>query len=266
MDNRPSNVKACVNNLREPDMLDVKMEPKLDKLLRKANVTTVFPPRDLNHDGLTRNEFVGEAKKFCEYIFHTVVITTSGQMSLCCADYNSENAFGDLTKSSFHDVYYGNDRLEIMKKMSEKKRNEIVGCKNCNLLNVNWFYGFELGHILEDEVVYSKKQKIKRKWNALLKAYSKGRVAIYGAGQHTKFLNEIVMQLDHSIIGAVIDDHIGQFFCLFGHRPVNPKNIQVQSFDAVILSTDCAQQKMAERCLQIFGTSVDLIDLYDVQS
>lgn len=266
LDNRPPNVKACVNNLREPDILEDKMEPQLEKLLRRADVTSIYPPRDLNQENLTHSGFIGKANKFCEYVFHTVVITTDGRMSLCCADYNSKNAFGDLTSNSFYDVYYGKERLDILKKMSEKKRKYINGCKNCNLLHVNWFKGVELCRTLKDEFIHPEKKTIIKKWKNLLNKYDKGRVAIYGAGRYTKFLNGVVMKLDHSIIGAVVDDFQGPFFCLFGHRPKYPKDIQGQSFDAVILSTDCAQKKMAERCRQIFASEIDLIDLYDDQN
>ena len=263
LNNRPANVKAWVNNLREPQMLEKKMTTKLEKLLRLADVTTVFPPRDLNQGGLTRSPFIGESQKFCEYIFHTVVITTNAQMSLCCADYNSKNAFGDLTINSFHDVYYGKERSNIMKKMAEKKRKDINGCKNCNLLHNNWFSGVEHSRVLEDEHAYSTKQQIIRKWKSLLATYSKGQIAIYGAGKHTQFLNQIVMKLDHTIIGAVIDDFSGPFFCLFGHRPIHSKDIQGQSFDAVILSTEYSQKKMGDRCREIFGSTIKLIDLYE---
>jgi pyruvate-formate lyase-activating enzyme len=262
LNNRPANVKAWVNNLREPQMLEKKMTAKLDKFLKLADVTTVFPPRDLNQGGLTRSPFIGESQKFCEYISHTVVITTNGQMSLCCADYNSENAFGDLKINSFYGVYYGKERMDIMKKMAEKRRKEINGCQNCSLLHPNWFHGVELSRTLEDDYMYKKKQQLVKKWKQLLATYSKGRVAVYGAGRHTQFLNGIVMRLEHTIIGAVIDDFPGPFFCLFGHRPKHPKDIQRRSFDAVILSTDCAQNKMAERCRQIFGQEMKLINLY----
>ena len=264
LDNRPSSVKAWVNNLREPDLLDTECaDKKLESLLRRADVTAVYPPRDLNQNELTKSRFIGSAEKFCEYIFHTVVITTDGKMSLCCADYNSENAFGDLKKYSFSDVYYGSERFEIMKKMSHKKRNKMNGCKKCTLLHANWFQGAHLSRNMEDRETYQKKLHLIKKWRQIESQYDTDKVAIYGSGRHTVFLNNILLKLNHSIIGAVIDDCLGSSPCLFGRRPKTVNDIKSQSFDAVILSTNHSQKKMAERCRQIFGPNIKLINLYE---
>ncbi|WP_419664137.1 radical SAM/SPASM domain-containing protein [Desulfosarcina variabilis] len=264
LNNHPEKVKAWVNNLRESEYLGKEcLDSRLESLLQRADMVQVQPPRDLNQSNLTANEYKGENKSFCEYVFHTVVITTDGQMSLCCTDYNSENAFGDLKSDSFSDVYYSHDRMDMLKNMSIGQRRRIRGCMNCNLLHGAWYEGSENSGFITNFREFKEKQALQRLWKMLSKQYGPKEIVIFGAGKKIAYIYNQVKYMDHSMVGAVIDNYRSPYSCLFGHKPVFPDQLGNISPKAVIVTSRYVKEKMTDPLREMFGSSVEIIDFFE---
>lgn len=141
------NIEGWINNLVLPEHDQSMLDSRLLNAFYTADHLVQAPPRELNTDNLQATSWQGSNCGFCSYVFNTAVITTAGQLSLCCVDYNAENAFGDLNKNTFEVVYFGHKRKEILKLMSEQKRKKITGCKNCSVFHAGWFNN----ELLEDD-------------------------------------------------------------------------------------------------------------------
>jgi radical SAM protein with 4Fe4S-binding SPASM domain len=264
LNHRQPGLKAWVNNLREAAYLEKECtDARLESLFQKADEVQIQLPRDLNQANLTSNAYEGKSNSFCDYIFHTVVVTTDGQMSLCCTDYNSENAFGDLKNNSFSEVYYSQERMNILKNMNMGKRRRMKGCRSCTLLHGAWFQGTENCVFLKDSSEYQKKKGFQKFWKRLIKQYGPKELVIYGAGKHTHSLLNAVRNLDHTIIGGVIDNYKSPYSCLFGHKPVFPKNLKNVSPKAILVFSEYTKKERSNSLRELFGPSIEIINFHE---
>jgi hypothetical protein len=91
-----------------------------------------------------------------------------------------------------------------------------------------------------------------------------GRVAVFGAGKHTTWLERILdKNNDGPKIIAILDDNPVGKASAFGLRPIQADTFDPKTTDAIILSTDCWQQEMAARCRKLYGKKIELVDLYE---
>jgi radical SAM protein with 4Fe4S-binding SPASM domain len=92
--------------------------PKQEKYSRYHN----------NGDGTYRLK--NELSDHCWKMWHSCVITWDGKVVPCCFDKDAHFVLGDLTRRSFHDIWFGeaykNFRASLL-----KSRSEIEICKNC---------------------------------------------------------------------------------------------------------------------------------------
>jgi len=89
------------------------------------------------------------------------------------------------------------------------------------------------------------------------------KVAIFGAGQHTAWLEKILAgQEGLPQIVAVLDDAPAGKPARFGRPPVAAEGFDAGQVDAIVLSTDCLQRAMQLRCRALYGAGARLIDLY----
>lgn len=97
----------------------------------------------------------------------------------------------------------------------------------------------------------------------VLKATHKGRVIVFGAGQHTAWLEKIAGKNGAlPKITAILDDKPEGKKAIFGLTPVKAAQFKPEMTDAIILSTDCFQKEMTIRCRELYGQQIVLIDLY----
>jgi GT2 family glycosyltransferase len=97
-----------------------------------------------------------------------------------------------------------------------------------------------------------------------LTATHQGRIAIFGAGKHTAWLEGILGKNDQlPCIAAILDDKPEGKRPVFGLKPVKANQFESKETDAIILSTDCMQKEMASRCRELYGQQVTLIDIYE---
>ena len=73
-------------------------------------------------------------KRFCDIILNSAVILSDGRITPCCVDINAKGVLGDLKEKSFLDIYYGEKRQDMLKKMKMNKRQDIELCKNCGVM------------------------------------------------------------------------------------------------------------------------------------
>lgn len=104
---------------------------------------------------------------------------------------------------------------------------------------------------------------LKLVWRQLKVDHGVNRAAIFGAGQHTAWLQRTVAGIDGPDVQAVLDDHPDGKGASFGHAPIPADQFLPQTVDAIILSSDCFQVQMKNRCRSLFGAQVKLVDLYE---
>lgn len=256
--NRPRNILADVNRLVERRHRNCPPDPRLAMLLRLASNVSVVEPKELNEHKRNDwdNTWIGDSTSFCEYVFHSVVVTTSGQMSLCCVDYNSLNAFGDLNHDSFEETYFG-ARRKMLEKMAASRRSELPGCKTCRLLRCAW----------NTDTLCKGSQHIAHLKKTLKELMGKDGVrsiAVFGAGSHSAWLERAIKKNKRvPKIVAVLDDNVQGKRRVFGRKPQTAKGFNPKSVDAILLSSDCFQAQMKKRCIELYGEDVKLIDLYE---
>ncbi len=252
-------VESWINNLRDDECIEKDMDERLLNLFLRADNTIISQPKNLNSSGITTNEYHGDALGLCSYLFDTAIITVDGKMSLCCVDYNSENSFSDLKTQTFEDVYCGSERINILKQLYMKKRETLPGCKNCNLLECGWNDSASNSYLLKGMIL----QIVKNKFLELYNKQGYKRVALFGAGKHTLWLEEKFHDFDIPKITAVIDDIERENNIVFGLKPILSKEFNCKTVDAIILSSDCYQKQMKKRCRELYGKEIPIIDLYE---
>lgn len=97
-------------------------------------------------------------------------------------------------------------------------------------------------------------------WNYELRGIS--RVALFGAGEHSKWLLDVVARLDGPEIVGLFDDraeHIREFK---GLSVVHPTNAAALQFDAIVISSDVTEDKLIARAKACFPDA-RIIRLYD---
>jgi glycosyltransferase involved in cell wall biosynthesis len=96
-----------------------------------------------------------------------------------------------------------------------------------------------------------------------LRAAGVARMAIFGAGAHTLWLEKICQGLVDVKITAILDDNPEGKAPIFGLKPVKADSFNPGTLDTILLSSDCRQQEMTLRCKHLYGGNVRLIDLYE---
>lgn len=90
------------------------------------------------------------------------------------------------------------------------------------------------------------------------------RVALFGAGKHTVWLERILEDAEGiPQIVAVLDDRADNQRTFFG-LPVTPADrFDSSTVDAVLLSSDSSQAQMEKRCRALYGDNVRFVNLYE---
>ncbi|RMD75253.1 MAG: hypothetical protein D6820_15050 [Lentisphaerae bacterium] len=96
---------------------------------------------------------------------------------------------------------------------------------------------------------------------SVLSGLSASRLAVFGAGKHTRWLESICVGLPLKVV-AVLDDHPRAELSFWGLTPRSSQDFQPEEADYIILSSDCFQKEMARRCRELYGDGINLIDLY----
>jgi len=81
-----------------------------------------------------RSRFLPKPCRMLEAIKKGLFIAPSGQVYLCCADFNCETILGDLTRQSVREVVESSRRRDMLKKLERREFDAIGGpCRNPEL-------------------------------------------------------------------------------------------------------------------------------------
>lgn len=90
------------------------------------------------------------------------------------------------------------------------------------------------------------------------------KIAIFGAGKHTIWIEDL---LDNPAkapkVVAVLDDAPDANCKILGLNPVLASSFNPELADAIILSSDTFQEQMRKRCRELYGEKIVLVDLYE---
>ncbi|MBM3282940.1 radical SAM/SPASM domain-containing protein [Candidatus Gottesmanbacteria bacterium] len=67
----------------------------------------------------------------CKYIWNTIVFGMSGDISLCCLDYEGKYNFGNIKKMKILDIYYSDKFEEIRKMHLKNDLSKLPICRYC---------------------------------------------------------------------------------------------------------------------------------------
>ena len=93
------------------------------------------------------------------------------------------------------------------------------------------------------------------------------KIAIFGAGQHTNWLNSYLEYACDNIKGpevvAILDDSPNSEAKFWGMGTTTCADFDPSSADAILISSDSSNYKMAQICHERFGEKIKIIDLYE---
>lgn len=105
---------------------------------------------------------------------------------------------------------------------------------------------------------------IRGRWQELKESSSVSRVALYGAGQFTRWLLEVLDNTTGPGIAAILDDNPeGKSVEGWNAGIFKPQTFDYSTVDAVVLSTDTHQVAMRQRLSQLGLDNSKIIDLYE---
>lgn len=101
----------------------------------------------------------------------------------------------------------------------------------------------------------------------LLKCASQGlrRVALYGAGTHTRALGEVLMEPDVEIAAIIDDDARRHGSRLWGYPIISPEEALGMNLDAIILSANSVEDLLWERTARHREAGIRVVRLYGGQ-
>jgi radical SAM protein with 4Fe4S-binding SPASM domain len=87
-----------------------------------------------NEEPVDRDGIFKYPKQVCPFPFYTLVVHSSGDVSVCCVDWEKKTVCGNVFKESLHDIWHGERLREFQRMHIERRRNENDACKNCTFL------------------------------------------------------------------------------------------------------------------------------------
>lgn len=89
---------------------------------------------------------------------------------------------------------------------------------------------------------------------------SKAKIAIFGAGQHTLWLENFSEAWTLDIKYLVDDRDISE--SILGKKVTKPEEININEINTILISSDTFEKQLAHRCFEEFGDKVEVIQLY----
>lgn len=88
------------------------------------------------------------------------------------------------------------------------------------------------------------------------------RVALFGAGEHTRWILDVVTKLPGPQVTLLIDDRAEQIREVKGIRVVTPQSADRRTFDSIVISSDSREEELFLRAKQNFP-EVPIVRLYE---
>ena len=64
-----------------------------------------------------------------------MVISSNGNVIVCCRDWNYENVVGNIYNNTIYDIWHNEKMKKIQRLIIEQNYNAIDCCKDCNMNN-----------------------------------------------------------------------------------------------------------------------------------
>ncbi|MCH7526600.1 MAG: hypothetical protein IID39_04110 [Planctomycetes bacterium] len=89
-----------------------------------------------------------------------------------------------------------------------------------------------------------------------------GRMCLFGAGAHTRWLLSITRNLPHLPIECILDDNPAAE-TLNGIPVRRPAEISIENIDLILVSSDRWEEELVSRCRHLWGDRVAVVRLYE---
>jgi radical SAM protein with 4Fe4S-binding SPASM domain len=73
----------------------------------------------------------------CDRPMDQAVITSNGNMLLCCRDWHEEIILGNIKSDTIYNIWHNNKTKAIQKSISKQEYNKISLCRKCSMAKVN---------------------------------------------------------------------------------------------------------------------------------
>ena len=87
-------------------------------------------PKDVEIDEL-KNKKRKRGKTGCSLLMHQLVLLPNGDVTVCCADLNSKGVIGNIIQEPLFDIYRKPERLLMLRRFMENRKQDIALCKDC---------------------------------------------------------------------------------------------------------------------------------------
>ncbi len=89
------------------------------------------------------------------------------------------------------------------------------------------------------------------------------RIAIFGAGKHTQWLEQLVKgRSPQPQVMALLDDRGESAPARFGLQAIRPESFDPSTVDAIFLSSDTLIDTLQARCIALYGQNIRLLNFY----
>lgn len=73
-------------------------------------------------------------KEVCPSPFYTLVIHSSGHVSVCCVDWEKKTCVGNIFQESLSDIWHGEKLKDFQRMHIERRKHENEACRNCTFM------------------------------------------------------------------------------------------------------------------------------------
>jgi radical SAM protein with 4Fe4S-binding SPASM domain len=73
-------------------------------------------------------------KEVCTFPFYTLVIHSSGDVSVCCVDWEKKTVCGNIFRETLKEIWTGAKLLAFQRMQIERRKHENEACRNCTFL------------------------------------------------------------------------------------------------------------------------------------
>jgi sulfatase maturation enzyme AslB (radical SAM superfamily) len=116
------------------DRPDPTLAPEFEKLV--SRVTNYMPRPPHNWVGKTElgvARVPSQPTGLCSFILRQSVVLYDGSVTLCCNDLNADVVIGDIHERSLYEIFRGERRAEVIRRMREHRRTELPLCGTCDM-------------------------------------------------------------------------------------------------------------------------------------
>lgn len=72
----------------------------------------------------------------CDRPLDQMVISSNGNVIICCRDWNYENVVGNVYEDTLYNIWHSEKMKNIQRLIIEQNYNDIICCKDCNMNNM----------------------------------------------------------------------------------------------------------------------------------